>query len=52
MRPCDGIIIITIIIIMNIYEAHKSTKLKSALGALHVKIPTYINRYIQENKTD
>ena len=23
---------------------------KSALGALHVKIPTYINRHIQENK--
>ena len=42
------IIIIIIIIIMNIHEAHKSKK--SALGVLHVKIPTYINRHIQENK--
>ena len=28
----------------------KRTNPNSALGALHVKIPTYINRHIQENK--
>ena len=54
--PFNAIIIIIIVVVIinnnnndNEYLWNAQIQ-KSALGALHVKIPTYINRHIQENK--